>query len=181
MTDAPTHPAPAGWVIRADRSVLDVGPLLERFGMVHRYPIARSAEADAMRPGQPCVLFRTDRAGVVGIWAIGEVVGPSAPIPAAFEHPAAGRAGDLDEHGGQLYAELELLPLAKPISVDKLQADATLAASRMLADPPTVNPVPLERAELRAIEALEFWIDEPSDEQRAALDAQLAAEDAAGL
>lgn len=181
MTDVASDLAPAGWVIRADRSVLDVGPLLARFGLVHRYPIAPSAQAAAMRPGQPCVLFRTDRAGVVGIWAIGEVVGPSAPIPADFDHPATGRAGDLDEHGDQLYAELELLPLAKPISVDKLQADATLAASLMLADPPAANPVPLQRAELRAIEAMEFWIEEPSDEQRAALDAQLAAEDAAGL
>lgn len=181
MTDAHPDREVAGWVIRADRTVLDIGPLLDRFGLVHRYPVAPSAQADAMEPGQPCVLFRADRAGVVGIWAIGEVVGPSAPIPADFDHPAAGRAGDLDEQGGQVYAEVELLPLAKPIAVDKLRADTKLATSLMLADPPPANPIPLRRDELRAIEAMEFWIEEPSDEQRAALDAQLAVEDAAGL
>lgn len=171
----------AGWGVRADRRVLDVGPLLERFGLVHRYPIARSAGAAAVVPGQPCYLLRTDPAFVMGIWAVGEVVGPCAPIPASFEHPAAGRAGDLDDEGGQLYLEVELLGLEKPIAVDALRADPTLAASALLAEPAPANPIALTRAELRALEAQDLWLVEPSDEQRAALDEQLAAEDAAGI
>lgn len=171
---------PAGWVLVADRRVLDVGPLLERFGLVHRYPIPRSDAADLMAPGQPCFLVRRDPAFVMGIWAVGEVVGPCAPIPGDFSHPASGRAGDLDADGGQLYAEVELLALEKPISLDALRTDDVLARSGALADDAT-NPVALTRAELRAIEAHELWLTEPTDEQRAALDAQLAREDAAGI
>lgn len=167
--------------MRADRRVLDVGPLLERFGLVHRYPVPTSAHAAAMVPGQPCYLLRTDPAFVQGIWAVGEVVGPCAPIPAHYEHPAAGRDGELDGDGGQLYAELELLGLERPIPIEALQADPTLAASALLADPPPANPIPLTRAELRALEAQEPWLVTPTDDQRAALDAQLAAEDEAGI
>ena len=78
--------ATAGWLLVADHTVLDIDPMVEAVGQVYRYPVADAERAAAMRPGQPCFLLRTDRAKVVGLWAVGEVVGESVVL--------AQRAGD---------------------------------------------------------------------------------------
>lgn len=170
---------PAGWLLVADQRVLDIDPMLRRFGQVYRYPISASGAEPA--PGAPCFLLRTDRSKVIGLWAIGEVVAPCLSIDPSVEHPAAGRAGDLDADGGQRYAEVELLPLQKPIAMAKLTAEGPLAEGTLeraaQADPRTEGPVALSTREVRAIEALDFWIEEPTDEQRRALDDLLAREE----
>ena len=167
-----TTPAIAGWMLVADQRVADVDPLLRRFGQVHRYPIDASA-ADAFGPGQPCFLVRTDRAKVIGLWAIGEVVAPSLAIDPEVDHPARGRVGALDADGWQCYAEVELLPLQKPIALAKLVAEEPLASSPFASATHEGAPQPLTARQVRAVEAFDFWIDEPSDEQRRALDALL--------
>ncbi|MCB1038805.1 MAG: hypothetical protein KDA94_04625, partial [Acidimicrobiales bacterium] len=61
-----------------------------------------------------------------------------------------------------------------------LLEDARLARSELATDPDLAEPrapVPLRIGEVRALEATEWWIDEPSEAQRAELDRLLAAED----
>ena len=175
--DETTPPAGFGWVLHVDPSVLDVTPMIERFGQVYRYPIGDGDRARAMAPGQPCFLLRTDRSKVIGIWAIGEVVAPCVAIAVDDDHPAAGRAEPLDEDGDQLYAEVDLVPLEKPLALTKLLEAKALAASELAAPPDGVNPLLLTRAQVRAIETFDFWLTEPSDDQRRALDEVLDAEE----
>lgn len=172
---SPTSAPPAGWLLRVDRSVLDVGATLAEHGQLYRCPIAPGPTADALAPGQPCFLARTDRNGVVGLWAVGEVVAPVLHLPAGT--PVLPAEVDADPAAARCYAEVELLPLAKPIAASKLAEDEALAGSPLTETEGDVGPWPLTGAHVRAIEALEFWIDPPTDEQRAALDALLAAED----
>lgn len=178
MADDP--PAPDGWLLRERPEVLDVGALLDRFGQVHRYPVPDGAHLDAVEAGQRCVLLRTNRSRVVGLWAIGEVVAPVLRLPADAEHPAApSDPGALAVDGRVAYLEVELLPFAKPLALEKLLGEPVLARGALGRDldDPGPDPRPLSRAELRAIEAQEFWIDAPDDEQQAALDRLLAAEE----
>ena len=162
------------WVLRASSDDVDIDAMLERFGQIYRCPISPSERADQMGPGQPVFLVRTDRSRVVGVWAVGEVVAPvlvlgadSERLPGEAQIPATGRAGA----DARTYAEVELLPLAKAISLDKLRADPGLAASELVSTPDLLDPLVLTPHEVRAIEAMEFWIETPSEEQRAALDA----------
>lgn len=150
-----------GWVLRDDPAVFDVGPMLEEFGQVFRYPLEPSDRVALLDAGQPCFLFRSDTSKVVGIWAIGEVVAPAFRAPVDPDDPGAGE---------QLFAEVELLPLAKPIAAAKLKDHKDLAGSELLAGPGQANPVVLRPAEVRAIEEFEFEIVEPTDEQLARLE-----------
>jgi hypothetical protein len=178
--DDPTTAAPAaGWVLRASRAELDVDALLERFGQLHRIPVGAGDAAAQLQPGQPCFLVRTDRARVVGLWAIGEVVAPVLHLPAGTPVlPAEGPLGTTDETAERTYAEVELLPVAKPVALEALLTDDRLARSPLTgAGEPGRAPLPLTREQVRAIEAVELWIEEPSEEQRRALDRLLADED----
>src|SRR4051812_22851304 len=70
------------WGLGVGSADLDVEGALDRFGQVYRCPITPSERAEQMGPGQPCVLVRTDRSKVMGIWAVGEVVAPTLSLPA---------------------------------------------------------------------------------------------------
>ncbi len=176
-TDA-SHAPPAGWVLRAGSGDLDLDGLLERFGQIHRVPVASGSTLEV---GTPCFLVRTDRNRVVGLWAVGEVVAPVLDLPAGTEVlPAESLLGAIDAAVARSYAEVELLALAKPIALASLLEDARLARSELATDPDLAEPrapVPLRIGEVRALEATEWWIDEPSEAQRAELDRLLAAED----
>src|SRR4051812_19692634 len=166
-SDRPTTPdgtVIGGWVLRADPARFDVEPMIQEFGQVFRYPIDPSDRADLLDAGQPCFLFRSETSRVVGIWAIGEVVAP------AFSAPV-----DPDDRGSgeQLFAEVELLPLAKGIAVGKLRDDPTLGASELFTDPDRPDPVVLRPEEVRAIEEFDFTIVDPTDEQLERLEAVL--------
>lgn len=181
LPDDPTEPA-AGWVLRTSSAALDLDAVLERFGQLHRIPIAAGARADALAPGTPCFLVRTDRNRVVGLWGIGEIVAPSLSLPAGTPLlPAEEPLGAvIDPAEARTYAEVELLALAKPVPLDALLADAHLERSELGAsgrDRAPDEPLRLRAAEVRSIEALELWLEEPDDEQRRALDRLLAAED----
>lgn len=169
-------------MLHAGSSVLAIDALIERFGQLHRIPIAASAAAVELEPGQPCFFVRTDRSRVVGLFAVGEIVAPALDLPAGTpllpaEEPLATATVD----AGRTYAEVELLPIAKVVALDALLADEHLERSALsqVARAPEgpCEPLALTTSEVRALEAIEFWIDEPADEQRRALDRLLAAED----
>jgi hypothetical protein len=160
-----------GWALRGDRSTFDVGPMVESFGQVYRYPVEPGPRASAMAPGQPCVLILEDTSRVVGLWFIGEVVAPVLEVAADADDPEAGTV---------LHAEVEMLPLAKPISLDKLRGNVDLAASELFTAAGSPNPLVLEPRAMRAIESFEFEIVAPTAEQSDRLDAVLAAEETAG-
>lgn len=170
MSERPTTPDGTpigGWAIRVDRHDFDVEPMIEAFGQVFRHPLPPGDRVALLAPGQPCFWFQTDRSKVIGIWGVGEVVGEAFSAPVDPDEPAAG------EH---ILAEVEIYPLAKPIPLDKLRADAAFADSELLLDPPPPNPLVLGPRQVRAIEALEFTIVPPSEEQVAALDELLDSE-----
>jgi len=157
-----------GWVLRGDRSTFDVGPMIERYGQVYRYPVEPGDRADLMAPGQPCFLYLTDTSRVVGLWGIGEVVAPVLLVPddpASIEGPAT------------LMTEVEILPLAKPIAESRLRAEKVLAGSEMFTAADLPNPLVLEPRAVRAIESFEFELVSPTDEQADRLDVLLAAEE----
>jgi hypothetical protein len=129
--------------------------------------VADADRAGTMAPGQPCFLVRTDRSKVIGLWAVGEVVGPSAPL-----------AGSGD--GPQWCAEVELLPLEKAIARTKLVAHDVLAGGAVATASFADTPVPLSRREVRALESFDFWMVDPRPDQQAALDALLEAEERDG-
>ena len=156
----------------ADHQVLDIDPMIEAVGQVYRYPVADAERATAMQPGQPCFLLRTDRSKVVGLWAVGEVVGESAPL-------AEGRDGAGDGEP-RWAAEVELLPLEKAIARTKLLEHKMLAAGALADAAFADSPVPLLRREVRALETFDFFLVEPRPDQRDALDALLDAEESAG-
>ena len=168
-----------GWVLRAGQDTVDIEGSLTRFAQVYRCPITPSERAEQMEPGQPCFLVRTDRSRVIGIWAVGEVVAPCLALPAGTELLPGERGLVPDDTASRdrLYAEVELFPLVKAISLDKLLADEVLAASELGRGAELLDPLVLTPKEVRAVESFEFWMEPPSDEQRAALDALLASED----
>ena len=161
-----------GWVLRADPETFDVGPMLEEFGQVFRYPLPPSDRIHDMAPGQPCFLFLADTSRVVGIWAVGEVVAPTFIAPVDPDDPGAGE---------QAFAEVELLPLEKAIALGKLQAHAAFAGGELVSSPDQANPVLLRPDEVRAIEEFDFTIIEPSDEQLARLEEVLGDDEDTGL
>jgi hypothetical protein len=171
-TDADrTPPSPAGWLLVADQSVLDIDPMIEAVGQVYRYPVADAERAAALAAGQPCFLLRTDRSKVIGLWAVGEVVGDAAPL-----------ADDGTDDGAEprWAAEVELLPLEKAIARAKLIEHTVLADSPVATATFADTPVPLDRRTVRALETFDFWLVDPRADQREALDALLDAEDSAG-
>lgn len=157
-----------GWVLRAEPGGFDVAGTLAEFGQVFRFPLDPSARAHLLDAGQPCFLYSADTSKVVGIWAIGEVVAPTTLI-------------ELESADGttqeQLYAEVELLPLAKPISVDTLAQHKVLAQGELLTVPGQANPIVLRPEEVRAIEEFDFDFTEPTDEQIARVEEVLGAKD----
>jgi hypothetical protein len=157
-----------GWVLRADPGAFDVAATLAEFGQVFRFPLDPNDRTDLLDAGQPCFLFSADTSKVVGIWAIGEVVAP----PTLIE--LEGADGSVQS---QLYAEVELLPLAKPISVDKLTKHKVLAQGELLTAPGRENPIVLRPEEVRAIEEFEFDFVEPTEEQIARVEEVLGQED----
>lgn len=177
-----TDATPAAWIVRASSAAVDLDGLLDRFGRIHRLPIAAGERAAALAPGTPCFLVRTDRHRVAGLWAVGEVVAPTLSLPAGTPLlPAEEPLGDaIDPLAARTYAEVELLPIAKPVALEALLADARLARSELGdrgTDLAADEPLRLRGGELRAIEEIELWIDDPDDEQRGALDRLLAEED----
>ncbi len=158
-----------GWVLRAEPGGFDVAGTLAEFGQVFRFPLDANDRTEAMDAGQPCFLYSADSSKVVGIWAIGEVVAPATLVDVG--------EGDGATAGSQLYAEVELLPLVKPLAVDKLRKHPVLAGSELLATPDPANPVVLRPEEVRAIEELDFDFAEPTEEQLARLDEVLGADD----
>jgi hypothetical protein len=165
-------PSPAGWLLVADHRVLDIDPMVEAVGQVYRYPVADAERAAEMQPGQPCFLLRTDPSKVIGLWAVGEVVGDSAPLAEGSDG-----AGDGEPRWA---AEVELLLLEKPIARGKLTEHKVLAAGAVAEATFADTPVPLRRREVRALETFDFFLVEPRPDQRDALDALLDAEEPAG-
>ncbi len=158
----------AGWVLRADRAVFDVGAMIEEYGQVFRHPVAAGPRADEMAPGQPCFLFVTDTSRVVGIGAIGEVVAPVLVAPVDLDDP---------EGAQQSYAEVELLPLEKAIPLAKLRDHPVLGSSELVTGTDLPNPLALSSEEVRAIEGFEFSLLEPTEEQAARLEEVLGEEE----
>lgn len=150
-------------MLRADPGTLDAVSAFARYGQVFRFPVPVSERAEQMAPGQPCYLFSGATSRVVGVWGVGEVVGPVLEL--SDDHAA--------EVGQPLLAEVEILPLAKPIAVDRLRANRVLSRGELLTMPDQSNPVVLRPEELRALEEFEFEIEEPTDEQRNLVDAAL--------
>ncbi|MGN6696001.1 MAG: hypothetical protein ACTHN0_17620 [Aquihabitans sp.] len=162
---------PAGWLLVADHRVLDIDPMIEAVGQVYRYPVAHAERAAAMEPGQPCFLLRTDTSTVIGLWAVGEVVGESAPLAEGSEG-----AGDGEPRWA---AEVELLPLEKAIARKKLLEHKMLAVSPLADASFADTPIPLLRRDVRALETFDFFLVDPREDQLDALDRILAEEDAA--
>lgn len=150
-------------MLRADPGTFDVISALARYGQVFRFPIPRTERAEQMAPGQPCYLFSAATSRVVGVWGVGEVVGPVLEL--SDTHAA--------EVGEPLLAEVEILALTKPIAVDKLRAHRVLSRGELLTVPEQPNPVVLRPEELRALEEFEFEIEEPTEDQRDLVDAAL--------
>ncbi len=157
-----------GWVLRAEPGTFDVAATLAEYGQVFRFPVEANDRTDLLDAGQPCFLFASDTSKVVGIWAIGEVVAP--PTLVELEGPDGTETA-------QLYAEVELLPLTKPISVDKLAKHKVLAQGELLTAPDRANPIVLRPEEVRAIEEFEFEFLEPTEEQIARVEEVLGQED----
>jgi len=157
-----------GWVLRADPEVFDVLPMIEEYGQVFRYPIEVNDRTALMDSGQPCFLFLGDTSKVVGIWAVGEVVAPVFSVPVDPDDPDAGE---------QLFAEVELLPLVKPIALAKLRADPAIASSELVTAPDQPNPLVLEPAAVRAVEAHDFDFVAPTDDQLARMEEVLGPDD----
>lgn len=176
--EVPSPPRTA-WAILIDRDGLDLETMVERYGTVYRVPLPVEAPHHLLAPGQPCVLYRTDRSRTVGIWAIGEVVAPSLVL--GEQDPWLPGEADLAPAGApappRCYAEVELALLDKPLARERLAADATLASADLLSTSAPRALVALDASQLRAIEAFDFWLVEPDDEQRSRLDRMLAAED----
>lgn len=171
MATEPTtqHGTPiAGWVLRADRAVFDVGAMIEEYGQVFRHPVEAGERADHMEPGQPCFLFVTDTSRVVGIGAIGEVVAPVLVAPVDIDDP---------ESAEQSYAEVELLPLEKAIPLTKVREHPVLGQSEIVTGADLANPLALSIEEVRAIEGFEFTFLEPTEEQAERLADALGAEE----
>lgn len=171
---------PAAWAVLVDRDGLDLEAMAARYGAVYRVPLPVDSPHEQVAPGQPCVLYRTDRSRTVGIWAIGEAVAPALVLGEG--DPLLPGEADLAPPGAsappRCYAEVELALLDKPLARDRLAGDPALSSAALLATSATRGLVPLEAAELRAIEAFDFWLVEPDDDQRDRLDRLLAAEDA---
>lgn len=157
-----------GWVLRADPTVFDVLPMIEEYGQVFRYPLEANDRTALMDSGQPCFLFLGDTSKVVGIWAVGEVAAPVFSAPVDPDDPDAGE---------QLFAEVELLPLAKPIALAKLTADPAMASSELVTAPEQPNPLVLPPAAVRAIEANDFDFVPPTEEQLARIEEVLGPDD----
>lgn len=157
-----------GWALRSDPATFDAFGMIAEFGQVWRHPVEPGPLADLMDAGQPCFLIVLDRSRVVGLWALGEVVAPATTI--TIETPE----GEVTE---QTFAELELLPLAKGIALEKLAEHRVLAASALVTATDAPNPIVLRPEEVRALEEIEFEIVPPSAEQLLALDEVLGDED----
>ncbi len=185
MDDETDDGRPAGWVLLSSSAAMDLDGAWERFGQVHRVPVPADTDLDAILPGTPCFLVRTDRNRVVGLWAVGEVVAPPLALPAGTPVlPAEAPLGAIDPSVPRTYAEVELLALAKAVPLTTLVEDARLARSPLGGRRPAIElgsdpgtPIALPSSAVRALEALEWWIEEPTDEQRRALDRLLAEED----
>lgn len=170
MDDGRDDAAPPGaWVVVEDPAA-DLDAMLAEVGLVYRLPVPAGPRADRLRPGDPCFLYRTNRSRVVGIWAVGEVVGATSDLPVSPRH-----RGSADDRARR-YTEVELLPLRKPIPLERLRGDRVLDESELVVQPPE-SPWMLTRAERRALEAQDFELVDPTPDQVAALDALLAAED----
>ena len=139
-----------GWVLRAEPRGFDVAATLKTYGQVFWFPLEPSDRTALLAPGQPCYLYAAATTRVMGVWAVGEVVAPVLPV--------AGHTSVL--------AEVELLALAKPLSIEKLRADRVLADSELCSAPDQPSPLVLRRRERRALEAFDFEIVEPSEDQR---------------
>jgi hypothetical protein len=174
---------PRGWALIADRSTPGAGRSIERFGLVYRHPLPLDGD-DTMVAGQPCMLLQVDTSRVVGLWAIGEVVAEPLHLPASFawspaELPLLAEVPDGDPPERR-WAEVELLPLEKPLPIDRLASHRDLASSPLVdarVRPPAPGPMPLSSAEVRAIESFDAWLVEPDPEARRALDDLLEAEE----
>ena len=153
----------AGWVLRADPGGFDVAAVFATYGQVFRFPLPESERAELLAPGQACYLYSGERSRQVGIWGAGEVVAPVLEL----DDQAAAAAG------AALLAEVEILALAKPIARAKLARDPVLARGELLSDGARPNPVVLRAEELRALEAFDFELVEPSEAQRALVEAAL--------
>lgn len=163
-----------GWVLRGDPGGFDVAGTLATFGRVFRFPLEANERTELMDAGQPCFLYSGDTSKVVGIWAIGEVVAPTTLVELDADDGAGGGA---EVVSSQLYAEVELLPLVKPLAVDQLRKHPVLAESQLLTSSDAANPLVLRPEEVRAIEELDFAFAEPTEEQLARLDEVLGADD----
>lgn len=150
-------------MLRADPGTLDVAAAFARYGQVFRFPLPAGERAEQMAAGQPCYLFSAATSRVVGVWGVGEVVGPVLELTdaqaAVVGHP--------------LLAEVEVLALAKPITVDRLRDHRVLGQGELLRETDRPNPVVLRPEELRALEAFEFEIVPPTEDQRALVETAL--------
>ena len=115
------------------------------------------------------------------LWAVGEVVAPTLALPPKTnllpgELPL-GPAVRSEQH--RHYAEVELFPIAKPVPIAKLLEDERLEGSELAnwQSASSHTALALSAQQVRAIEAFEWWIEEPSEDQRAELDQLLADED----
>ena len=175
MADGPTtedgKPI-GGWVLRADPGGFDVAGTIAEFGQVFRFPLDLSPRAALMDAGQPCFLYSGDTSKVVGIWAVGEVVGPVTTVTTTDD--------DGNEVEQQHFAEVELLPLEKPIAHGKLKDHRVLATGELLTSPTQPNPGVLRPEEVRGLEEFDFAFVEPTDAQMDRL-AEVLGQDEDGL
>lgn len=170
-----TEPGPPrSWIVVDDGSDGLVASSLQRFGSIYRLGLG-AGPPDAPRSGDRVALVRTDRSRVVGLWAMGQAV--AEPLQrGAGQAALAGEPASVEPAGARTYAEVELLPTAKPIPLAELAAIDVLAPAVAQIDA-GARLVELSRAQRAALEGLDVWLEEPTDEQRLALDDLLAIED----
>lgn len=183
MADAPTTEDGTpigGWVLKSADAASVVADLKE-FGQVYRFPVPPGPRADLLDAGQPCFLYVGEPGNPKvkpGIWAVGEVVGPTT-VAIVEENESSATDGPSPETE-RLFAEVELLPLQTRITLGELNDHRVLVNSELIDRPDEPNPILLRPREVRALEEWEFAFVEPTPEQKERLD-EVLDEDDGGL
>lgn len=183
MADTPTTEDGTpigGWVLKSADAASVIADLKE-FGQVFRFPVPPGPRADLLDAGQPCFLYVAEPGNPKvkpGIWAVGEVVGPTT-VAIVEENESSATDGPSPDTE-RLFAEVELLPLQTRITLGELNDHRVLVNSELVDRPDLPNPIVLRPREVRALEEWEFAFVEPTPEQVARLD-EVLDEDDAGL
>lgn len=144
--------AVAGWLLKANPSVWDVGDALRSGADLDQWRLAPSYRVDLVDVGHPVALWvtRGDPGLPAGLWAVGVVTG----------EPRVG-TGDLDDprwrdrvarDRARPYVEVRLEVLDPYVPAAVLRADPRFAAAEILRAPRVASPVALTPEQRTAVE-----------------------------